>query len=235
MKLKDLFIIIILVANSCSLEYKKESNLTDTTIAIIFEDYYEFKSRINPIEATKGGNYEYNDYIANYISDDYQNDLIKEYKNFLNRLNEIDETSLSAADKLSMEVMKWDCMIKLEGLQNPIVVVTSPMYNLPSFELTPLTQIQSLHLYVAQLASGGSVHPFNSTKDYEDWLKRVDDYIIFLDTCISMMREGISKKIVLPSVLTNKTIIQLEEFITKDINEHLFYRPIISPKKLIPR
>ena len=50
--------------------------------------------------------------------------------------------------------MKWDCMIKLEGLQNPIVVVTSPMYNLPSFELTPLTQIQSLHLYVAQLASG---------------------------------------------------------------------------------
>ena len=54
MKLKDLFIIIILVANSCSLEYKKESNLTDTTIAIIFEDYYEFKSRINPIEATKG-------------------------------------------------------------------------------------------------------------------------------------------------------------------------------------
>ena len=43
-----------------------------------------------------------------------------------------------------------------------------------------------------------------------------------------MMREGISKKIVLPSVLTNKTIIQLEEFITKDINEHLFYRPILS-------
>ena len=75
MKLKDLFIILILVANSCSLEYKKESNLTDTAIAKIFEDYYEFKSRINPIEATKGGNYEYNDNIANYISDDYQNDL----------------------------------------------------------------------------------------------------------------------------------------------------------------
>ena len=103
-------------------------------------------------------------------------------------MNEIDETSLSAADKLSMEVMKWDCMIKLEGLKNPIVVVTSPMYNLPSFELTPLTQIQSLHLYVAQLASGGSVHPFNSTKDYEDWLKRVDDYIIFLDTCLFFLK-----------------------------------------------
>ena len=119
--------------------------------------------------------------------------------------------------------MKWDCMIKLEGLQNPIVVVTSPMYNLPSFELTPLTQIQSLHLYVAQLASGGSVHPFNSTKDYEDWLKRVDDYIVFLDTSISMMREGISKKIVLPSVLTNKTIIQLEKSLLLKILMNIFF------------
>jgi len=228
MKLKQLYIFLTLIVCSCDLEYQKEINSTETAISTIFEDYYKFKSRINPIEATKGGNYEYNDYIANYISDDYQSDLIKEYEYFLTRLNELDVASLSSADKLSMEVMKWDCMIKLEGLQNPIVVVTSPMYNLPSFELTPLTQIQSLHLYVAQLASGGSVHPFNSTKDYEDWLKRIDDYIVFLDTSISMMREGISKKIVLPSVLTNKTIIQLEEFITKDINEHLFYRPILS-------
>ena len=206
MKLKQLYIFLTLIVCSCDLEYQKEINSTETAISTIFEDYYKFKSRINPIEATKGGNYEYNDYIANYISDDYQRDLIKEYEYFLTRLNELDVASLSSADKLSMEVMKWDCMIKLEGLQNPIVVVTSPMYNLPSFELTPLTQIQSLHLYVAQLASGGSVHPFNSTKDYEDWLKRLDDYIAFLDTSIANMKEGMAKGIVLPKVCTNSNL-----------------------------
>ena len=95
--------------------------------------------------------------------------------------------------------MKWDCKMKLEGLQSPIVVVTSPMYNLPSFELMPLTQIQSLHLYVAQLAAGGSVHPFNTVKDFEDWLKRIDDYIIFLETSIAMMKEGMAKKLCFPS------------------------------------
>ena len=125
-----------------------------------------------------------------------------------------------------MKVMQWDCEVKLEGLQNPLVITTSPIYNLPSFELTPLIQVQSLHLYVAQLGAGGSVHPFKTIKDYEDWLKRLDDYIAFLDTSIANMKEGMSKNIVLPKVLTEKTIVQLEEFITRPVDSHLFYRPI---------
>jgi len=35
-----------------------------------------------------------------------------------------------------------------------------------------------------------------------------------------------SKNIVLPKVLTEKTIVQLEEFITRPVDSHLFYRPI---------
>ena len=221
-------ILLLLLISSCKQETSTSKTPTATTLSTIFEEYYQFKDRINPIEATKGGNFEYNDYIANYISDTYQKELVEEYTSFLNRLNELDESKLSKPDQLSMNVMKWDCEMKLKGLQSPIVVVTSPMYNLPSFELMPLTQIQSLHLYVAQLGAGGSVHPFNTVKDYEDWLKRIDDYMVFLDTSISMMKEGMTKNIVLPSVLTQKTIDQLEEFISKPISDHLFYRPIQS-------
>jgi len=216
--------LLILVFASCIQEDSKTS--AAHSIATIFEEYYQFKDRINPIEATKGGNFQYNDYIANYISDTYQRDLISEYTTFLERLAQIDSTQLSEADLLSMKVMQWDCEVKLEGLQNPLVITTSPIYNLPSFELTPLIQVQSLHLYVAQLGAGGSVHPFKTIKDYEDWLKRLDDYIAFLDTSIANMKEGMSKNIVLPKVLTEKTIVQLEEFITRPVDSHLFYRPI---------
>ena len=216
----------MLSLNACNQEQSRTS--ASQTLATIFEEYYQFKDRINPIEATKGGNFQYNEYIANYISDAYQTDLIAEYSTFLERLAQIDPAQLSQADLLSMKVMQWDCEVKLEGLQNPLVITTSPIYNLPSFELTPLIQVQSLHLYVAQLGAGGSVHPFNTVKDYEDWLKRLDDYIAFLDTSIANMKEGIAKGIVLPKVLTEKTIVQLEEFITKPVEEHLFYRPIQS-------
>lgn len=216
----------MLSLSACNQEQSRTS--TSQTLAAIFEEYYQFKDRINPIEATKGGNFQYNEYIANYISDAYQTDLIAEYSTFLERLAQIDPAQLSQADLLSMKVMQWDCEVKLEGLQNPLVITTSPIYNLPSFELTPLIQVQSLHLYVAQLGAGGSVHPFNTVKDYKDWLKRLDDYIAFLDTSIANMKEGIAKGIVLPKVLTEKTIVQLEEFITKPVEEHLFYRPIQS-------
>jgi len=216
----------MLSLSACNQEQSRTS--ASQTLATIFEEYYQFKDRINPIEATKGGNFQYNEYIANYISDAYQTDLIAEYSTFLERLAQIDPAQLSQADLLSMKVMQWDCEVKLEGLQNPLVITTSPIYNLPSFELTPLIQVQSLHLYVAQLGAGGSVHPFNTVKDYEDWLKRLDDYIAFLDTSIAKMKEGMAKGIVLPKVLTEKTIVQLEEFITKPVEEHLFYRPIQS-------
>ncbi|MDC0916967.1 DUF885 domain-containing protein [Flavobacteriaceae bacterium] len=217
---------LMLSLSACNQEQSRTS--ASQTLATIFEEYYQFKDRINPIEATKGGNFQYNEYIANYISDAYQTDLIAEYSTFLERLAQIDPAQLSQADLLSMKVMQWDCEVKLEGLQNPLVITTSPIYNLPSFELTPLIQVQSLHLYVAQLGAGGSVHPFNTVKDYEDWLKRLDDYIAFLDTSIAKMKEGMAKGIVLPKVLTEKTIVQLEEFITKPVEEHLFYRPIQS-------
>ena len=216
----------MLSLSACNQEQSRTS--ASQTLATIFEEYYQFKDRINPIEATKGGNFQYNEYIANYISDAYQTDLIAEYSIFLEHLAQIDPAQLSQADLLSMKVMQWDCEVKLEGLQNPLVITTSPIYNLPSFELTPLIQVQSLHLYVAQLGAGGSVHPFNTVKDYEDWLKRLVDYIAFLDTSIANMKEGIAKGIVLPKVLTEKTIVQLEEFITKPVEEHLFYRPIQS-------
>ncbi|MDG1276530.1 MAG: DUF885 domain-containing protein [Algoriphagus sp.] len=223
MKQPLIFIFLILLAFGC-----KEKTADLISIDTIFEEYYKFKDRINPLEATKGGNYEYNDFIANYISDDYQDDLRKNYTYFLNVLEELDTTALSEADLLSMKVMKWDCEVKLEGLNNSIVTMASPIYNLPSFELMPLFQIQSLHLYVAQLAAGGSVQPFETVEDYDNWLKRVDDYLIFLDTSIAMMKEGMSKNIVLPTALAQKIIPQLDEFITNPVDAHLFYKPIVS-------
>jgi uncharacterized protein (DUF885 family) len=228
MKYNLFIIILVLLAFGCKENNSNKEELKAKTIDTVFDEYYKFKDRINPIEATKGGNYEYNDYIANYISDEYQKDLKEQYTYFLNVLNDINQAKLSEADLLSMKVMKWDCEVKLEGLNNDIVTMASPIYNLPSFELMPLIQIQSLHLYVAQLAAGASVQPFKTAEDYDNWLKRVDDYLGFLDTCIVKMKEGMSKDIVLPKVLTKKMIPQLDEFITNSVNEHLFYKTILA-------
>jgi uncharacterized protein (DUF885 family) len=200
-------------------------------ISTLFDDYQEFKLRINPIEATKAGYTEFNDTIANYVSDTYQDHLLVAYNGFLSRIQQVDTATLGETQRLALEVMQWDCQMKKEGLQQPLVVVTSPIYNLPTLEIFPLGQIQSLHLYVAQLAGGTSVHPFDTVKDYEDWLKRIEDYLTFLDTSISKMKDGLEKDVVLPKALIEKMIPQLEDFANSPVEEHLFYQPIVQLPK----
>jgi uncharacterized protein (DUF885 family) len=205
----------------------KEKKVGLVPIDTVFANFYAFKKSSNPIEATKAGYNEYNDTIANYISDEYQENLLAKYTDFLAQIERYDSLDMPPEQWMSLRVMQWDCNIKKEGLENKIVTIASPVYDLPSFELMPLFQIQSLHLYVAQLAGGSSVQPFKTVTDYDNWLKRLEDYREFLDTCILKMQEGMAERVVMPKVLVQKMIPQLQEFITTPVKEHLFYQPII--------
>lgn len=208
-----------------------EKNSTPEQTAIkpidsLFRAYTEFKKRINPLEATKAGFNAYNDRVANYVSAPYINYLKESYTRFLNEIDQYDSSQLTVSQWMSLRVMKWDCNIKREGLSNGIATMASPMYDMPTFEMFPLMQIQSLHLYFATLASGTGMQPFKTVEDYDAWLRRVDAYLPFLDTCIVKMNQGIAKKIVMPNVLIKKMIPQLDAFVNTPLQQHLFYAPI---------
>ena len=136
-----------------------EPDSSSASVAELFADYYDFMLRANPVEATKLGETGYNDYVANYISTEYQVDLIQEYEGFLDAIAAVDSVVLSEADRTSLEVMKWDCSIKKEGLENPLATVASPMFDLPNARLMPVSQISSFNLYFSQLAGGESIQP----------------------------------------------------------------------------
>lgn len=226
--LSSILIILLIILLGCKEQKTSPEPDASATLDSLFQEYYQFKQRINPIEASKGGENKYNDHIANYISDPYQEDLKIKYNQFLETSKQYDSSMVSSEQWMSLKVLQWDCNIKLEGLNNKMVTIASPIYDMPTFELMPLAQISSLQLYVAQLAAGKSVQPFHTVMDYDNWLKRVDDYLAFLDTCIVKMKDGMSKGIVLPKVLTEKMIPQLDPFITAPIEEHLFYTPITA-------
>ena len=227
MKFIQLIIITSLFFVTACQERKGEESRIEKPIDSLFKDYYTFKKRINPLEATKAGFNEYNDQLANYISTPYKKDLINNYTQFLNQLKKYDSTMVTPSQWMSMRVMAWDCAIKREGLTNAIATIASPMFDMPTFELFPLMQIQSLHLYFSQLASGNSLQPFHTIKDYDNWLKRVDAYLPFLDTCMARMNLGIARGIVLPKVLIKKMIPQLDGFIQTTVQKHLFFSPIL--------
>ena len=230
------FAVVILLFLACK-EEGKTILTTGSQVPVdsLFVDFYSFKKSINPIESTKAGYRAYNDTIANYISDDYQLHLKERYAYFLDALSQYDSISVGADNWMSLKVMEWDCSIKLEGLMNPLTTMASPIYDLPSFELMPLFQIQSLHLYVAQLGGGSSVQPFITEEDYRNWLERLADYLVFIDTCIVKMEEGIQQGIVLPKTLTLKMLSQIQSFINVPLEKNLFYKPILNFSETVPQ
>ncbi len=228
------FLLVLLLSISCKETTPEKKIVPSKPVSELFTEFYEFKKGINPIEASKAGYSKYNDTIADYISDDYLLHLKDRYTYFLEEMNQYDSTAVASADWMSLRVMQWDCNIKLEGLMNPLVTVASPIYDLPSFELMPLFQIQSLHLYVAQLAGGTSIQPFKTSRDYKNWLKRLDDYLIFLDTAMEKMELGAQKDVILPKVLIEKMIPQIQSFIGVPLEDNLFYQPIKNIPNSIP-
>ena len=228
------FLLVLLLSISCKETTPEKKIVPSKPVSELFSEFYEFKKGINPIEASKAGYSKYNDTIADYISDDYLLHLKDRYTYFLEEMNQYDSTAVASADWMSLRVMQWDCNIKLEGLMNPLVTVASPIYDLPSFELMPLFQIQSLHLYVAQLAGGTSIQPFKTSRDYKNWLKRLDDYLIFLDTAMEKMELGAQKDVILPKVLIEKMIPQIQSFIGVPLEDNLFYQPIKNIPNSIP-
>lgn len=216
----------LLLLYTCNPQSQSDSVNPNSRLDSLFRAYYDFKKEINPLEATKAGYHEYDDEIANFISQPYLEDLKIRYTAFLKSIAQTDTTTISSENLMSLKVMKWDCEIKLEGLENPLVTVASPLYDLPNFELMPIIQMQSLHVYVPQLAAGSSVHPFKKTADYKNWLFRLKDYAAFLDSAMVNMEEGMAKGIVLPQSLVKKIIPQVETFAKGPVENHLFYNPV---------
>ncbi|SEI71473.1 Uncharacterized conserved protein, DUF885 familyt [Dyadobacter koreensis] len=179
----------------------------------LFDNYYEEKLPLYPLEATMNGDNRYNDLFPNDLTNDYKKKLVDFYSKYQKNLDKYDREELGEEEKTSWDLLKWECSINLELLAFPT-------------ELMPMNQIFSTHLMVAQLASGGSMQPFKTVDDYDDWLKRVDGFTVWCDTAIVNMKEGIQKGYVLPSPLIKKMIPQLADMDHGPAEKHLFYTPV---------
>ena len=94
-------------------------------------------------------------------------------------------------------MLEWDLNIALQGMSF-------------SEELLPLDQLDSPHLMIGQLASGQSAQPFVTVEDYENWLKRLEDFAVLMDTARVNLQRGAASGYVLPRPLAEKLLPQLE-------------------------
>jgi uncharacterized protein (DUF885 family) len=179
----------------------------------LFDEHFERELELNPLRATFIGDNRFNDRLAHSYSAAHRAAVEAMDREFLERLLEIDREQLGYQDQLSYDIFRLDREESLEGNQYPT-------------HLQPLNQFRSMMNFFVQLGSGASAHPFKTVKDYEDWLSRVDDFVINVDQMIANMKEGMQQGIVQPRILMAKVVPQLESQIRDDVTQSAFYKPI---------
>ncbi|MDY0779771.1 DUF885 domain-containing protein [Tenacibaculum sp. IB213877] len=217
--MKKLFasaIALSMLAVSCKQPTKEEAKVTEPNTAFneLLHNYNEGKLELNPINATYAGDNRFNDQFPNTLSDEYVLKTKDFYTNYKAKLDEFPDNKLTDSQQMSKAVLAWDCDIALaqNSFKNDV--------------LMPINQMWTVNLTMGQLASGSSAQPFNTVKDYENWLSRLDKFNVWLQSAKTRMQQGIKEGYVLPKSLINKVIPQFEGLATTKLTEHLFYSPI---------
>ncbi|WP_299763321.1 DUF885 domain-containing protein [uncultured Dokdonia sp.] len=209
---------MILSFISCKNETTTSETSTETT-RVAFGDfldtYYEEGLKLNPLSATMTGDNRYNDQFPDVLSSEYKAKIKEYYTSYKSQLSKYPDEGLTPTELLSKAVLEWDCDVNLELLGY-------------KKDLMPIDQMWSPNLMFGQLASGAGAQPFKTVEDYRNWQKRVDQYLVWLDSAEKNMRQGMKEGYVLPKSLIKKVIPQMESLATSDVTSHLFYKPITN-------
>ncbi len=173
----------------------------------LFDQEWEYTLRQNPTFASRLGDRRFNDRWPDVslaaIARRHQHD-----QEVLTKLDAIDTTALSDADRLNYTLFRKNYAMDVEGFQY-------------RWHLLPLDQrggIQTANELADSLR-------FATVKDYQDWLARLRAFSAYVDQTIALMRAGIRQGMVHPKVIMQRIPAQIAAQIVDDPIESLFFKP----------
>ncbi|WP_407482379.1 DUF885 domain-containing protein [Elizabethkingia meningoseptica] len=210
---------ITVVAVSCQKKDSTKNVAQDAQendkLVKLADKYYETFLKLNPLEATSQGDLRFNDLLPDNISAKVITEEINFYNTTTKELSGIKYDALDDQHKVIYDVLDNQLKTKVESY------VYHPEY-------IPFTQFDGLPLTLPLLGSGKGTQPFKTEKDYDNWLKRIAQFPVWMATAEQNFRTGIKNKFVLPKKLVVKMIPQMTaaEIITPDFSKNIFYGPV---------
>lgn len=202
---------------------KPQSNSLTSTIDAnkqlnqLYLDYESEYLGLNPIEAIFRGNMQYNDQFGDPGTDEYYLKSKQLDDKYLSRLLAISPAVLLGSDRVSYDIFKYNRELSLEAFANGSTKFEAMM---------PVNQLFGMVQYLPMLGSGQMAQPFHTVKDYKNWISRAKGFSEYVDLAILRMQQGVEKGIVMPTILMEKTLPQLDSIAAVEIEKSPFYMPI---------
>jgi uncharacterized protein (DUF885 family) len=209
----------ILLFTTCGNNGSVNNNAaSNAELGKLFANYWEDNLKLNPFLATSAGDNRFNDQFPNDQTAAHRAKELAMCNKYLEALKPFEKASLNATDRESVDLLKYELQLHVDEAKFP-------------FHELPINQFWSFALEFPQLGSGSGNQPFKTVKDYENWVARMKQFPVWMDSCIGNMRAGIAHGNVLPKVLVEKMIPQAKSMLSIDPTKSIFYEPIKNMPK----
>lgn len=214
MKITFLLITLInLFSFQLSAQKKNQSIQLESLLEQHSKEYYA----LNPLEATQAGIPDYNNQLEITISEEYRNKAKALNQKYLSQLAVINKTGLTASQLLSIDVLTYKLKSENERWNNSLGVYR------------PVDQfVFSFSTRFATLGSGAGFVPFNTEKDYRDFMSRMKGFQTWVDQAIANMKKGVAQNNTNPKAAMEKVPAQLKPLFEGAVEANVFYKPLLK-------
>lgn len=171
----------------------------------------------NPVYGLFRGDTSRADQLGEFLTDAWYAAEKRAAETELQQLAAIDRAALSPEEQISYDTFKWQRETDLAGLQPGIVAATQPR---------PIDHFFGFHTFLPELNSGSGAAPFRTLKDYEDALKRNDQFALLIDLAILRFRQGMKTGVVQPKLVVKNIIDQLDNLTAGGVDGSILMKPV---------
>jgi uncharacterized protein (DUF885 family) len=197
----------LLLLPTASIKAQTASNAETNKLHALFESEWEWRMKEFPTFASTLGDRRYNDRwedVSRAAFEARHRHALDTLKN----LQAIDRAQLSAGDQLNYDLFKKEYEEAADEYQFHLF-------------LMPLDQRGGI-----QTADNlADVLRFQTAKDYEDWIARMNAFPAYMSQTMALMREGMRERVLRPKILMQRVLSQIDKQIVNDPQDSPFFRP----------
>src|SRR3954465_11387715 len=190
-------------ADKSNLEARRKQ-LTD-----LLAEQWEYTLQTSPEFATIIGDKRFNDKLSDFSQRQIDRDLAKA-KEFYDKFSAVDTAGFPEQEQLNKTLMVRNLKEQLDNAK------------FHEWEM-PVNQMSGVHLDMPQLVA---LFPFDTVKDYEDYVARLKTMPRLIDENMIQMRKGMAEGLIPPKFLLEKVVGQAQDIGTKPVDDSPFALPL---------
>jgi len=210
-KLLPLFLVLLFSCQKTTTDEKATTG--NTALAQLFESIDKFSTA--PEDSLYKGYHPHGKWLSNSYA--YQQTRVDSLKKYVSAIEAIAEATLTDQEKISKSVMLINLRDQIDNVTYKMLFIPfnaeGGFYNSMSYSISSL--------------------PFDSAKNYYDYLAWLPNYEIVLQENLELMKQGIAEGIVAPKIVVKNTLELLKPWAVDDYQQSVFYSPIANMPKSI--